>query len=52
VEEVVNGQTLSDLILRKELTTFGEVVYQIRLRLAVAVDDRWKLKALDTIYSD
>ena len=45
-----------DLIKRVEgryiLTTFGEVVYQVQLRLAVAVNNRWKLIAFDTLYSD
>jgi len=44
-----------DLIKRMEgryaLTTFGRVVYEAQLRLAVAVNNRWKLKAFDTLYS-
>ena len=36
---------------RYALTTFGSVVYQAQLRLAVAVNSRWKLKAFDTLYS-
>ena len=45
-----------DLIKRVEgryaLTTFGKVVYQIQLRLVVAVNNRWKLIAFETLYSD
>jgi len=37
---------------RYALTTFGSVVYEAQLRLAVAVNNRWKLKAFDTLYSD
>ena len=33
------------------LTIFGKVVYEVQLRLAVAVNNRWKLKAFDTLYS-
>ena len=45
-----------DLIKRVEgryiLTTFGKVIYQVQIRLAVAVNNRWKLKAFDNLYSD
>ena len=45
-----------DLIKRVEgrytLTTFGKVAIKVQLRLAVAVNNRWKLKAFDTLYSD
>jgi hypothetical protein len=45
-----------DLIKRVEgryiLTTFGKVIYEAQLRLAVAVNNRWKLKAFDALYSD
>jgi hypothetical protein len=34
------------------LTTFGKVIYEAQLRLAVAVNNRWKLKAFDALYSD
>ena len=37
---------------RYALTTFGSVVYEAQLRLAVAVNNRWKLKAFDTLYSE
>ena len=45
-----------DLIKRVEgryiLTTFGKVIYEVQLRIAVAVSNRWKLKAFDALYSD
>jgi hypothetical protein len=45
-----------DLIKRVEgryiLTTFGKVIYEAQLRIAVAVSNRWKLKAFDALYSD
>ena len=34
---------------RYALTTFGSVVYETQLRLAVAVNNRWKLKAFDAL---
>ena len=37
---------------RYALTTFGSVVYEAQLRLAVAVNNRWKLKAFDALYSE
>jgi hypothetical protein len=43
----------SDLISRKNrryfLTSFGKIVYEAQKRIEVAVEDHWKLKAIDSV---
>ena len=49
----ISNLTKSDLISRKNkryfLTSFGKIVYEAQKRIEVAVEDHWKLKAIDSI---
>ena len=51
IAKLANLDLIKKVDGRYSLTIFGSVVYEAQLRLAVAVNNRWKLKAFDTLYS-
>lgn len=50
ISKLLKADLIKRFHKRYVLTTFGEVIYETQLRLAVAVNNRWKLKALDSLY--